>query len=153
LHKPVVRQLEDILRYNTYTHGLQELLRYADRNSMAHGREVRLPFLNHTLVEFALSLPTALKIHNGFAKWVLRTSMQPYLPANIVWRKGKVGYEPPQQQWMQHAKAVEMVHEARRTLIKQGVLKQAALNNPISATRAHDADNSDWRYLCAAWLI
>ncbi len=36
--------------------GLDELLRYADRNSMAHGREVRLPFLSHELVEFIFTL-------------------------------------------------------------------------------------------------
>ena len=40
--------------------GLEELLRFADRNSMAHGREVRLPFLNHELVEFIFSLPANL---------------------------------------------------------------------------------------------
>ena len=43
LQKPLVKQLEDILYYNTFNFGLQELLRYADRNSMAHSREVRLP--------------------------------------------------------------------------------------------------------------
>jgi asparagine synthase (glutamine-hydrolysing) len=39
--------LNGVLHFNTCTHGLEELLRYADRNSMAHGREVRLPFLSH----------------------------------------------------------------------------------------------------------
>ena len=58
LHKPVVRTLDDILHYNTFTFGLSELLRYADRNSMAHSREVRLPFLNHNLVEFIFSMPS-----------------------------------------------------------------------------------------------
>src|SRR4030095_5525241 len=48
--------------FNTCMHGLEELLRYADRNSMAHGREVRLPFLNHELVEFIFSLPANDKI-------------------------------------------------------------------------------------------
>ena len=57
LQKPVVKQLEDILYYNTFITGLPELLRYADRNSMAHSREVRLPFLFHELVQFIFSLP------------------------------------------------------------------------------------------------
>ncbi len=43
-YKPVVRGLNDLLYFNTFRSGLEELLRYADRNSMAHGREVRLPF-------------------------------------------------------------------------------------------------------------
>lgn len=44
IHKPVITKLNDILYFNTYTMGLAELLRFADRNSMAHGTEVRLPF-------------------------------------------------------------------------------------------------------------
>ena len=44
INKPVVRSLNDILHFNTFQSGLEELLRYADCNSMAHSREVRLPF-------------------------------------------------------------------------------------------------------------
>ena len=75
----------------------EELLRYADRNSMAHSREVRLPFLQHDLVEFVFSLPSGMKIKDGFTKWILRRSMEQILPGNICWRKDKIGYEPPQQ--------------------------------------------------------
>ncbi|MEO5942505.1 MAG: asparagine synthase (glutamine-hydrolyzing), partial [Ferruginibacter sp.] len=46
IHKPIVTKLNDILYFNTMESGLEELLRYADRNSMANGVEVRLPFLN-----------------------------------------------------------------------------------------------------------
>lgn len=53
------------LYFNTCTHRLEELLRYADRNAMAHGREVRLPFLSHELVEFIFSLPSILKSGTG----------------------------------------------------------------------------------------
>src|SRR5205814_9013220 len=52
ISKPFVTKLNDLLYFNACQGGLQELLRYADRNSMAHGCEVRLPFLNHQLVEF-----------------------------------------------------------------------------------------------------
>src|SRR4029079_15961702 len=69
-YKPVVRELNDILYFNTLQTGLEELLRFADRNSMAHGREVRLPFLSHELVQFIFSLPSNYKIRNGFTKWI-----------------------------------------------------------------------------------
>src|SRR4030095_8477677 len=72
LQKPVITKLEDILYYETFYVGLPELLRYADRNSMAHSTEVRLPFLGHEVVEFIFSLPSNLKIKNGFTKWILR---------------------------------------------------------------------------------
>ncbi|HKC36447.1 MAG TPA: asparagine synthase (glutamine-hydrolyzing), partial [Chitinophagaceae bacterium] len=49
---PEIFSLNGVLYFNTCMHGLEELLRYADRNSMAHGREVRLPFLDHELIEF-----------------------------------------------------------------------------------------------------
>ena len=53
IHKPIVAKLNDILYFNTMQFGLgRALLRFADRNSMAHGCEVRLPFLSHELVEF-----------------------------------------------------------------------------------------------------
>lgn len=150
LQKPVVKQLEDILYYNTFTTGLPELLRYADRNGMAHSREVRLPFLNHELVEFVFSLPADEKIKNGFTKWILRKSMEQKLPAEIVWRKGKVGFEPPQKEWMQDKQIQEMIMDSRKKLVQEKVLNDKVLNIPIMPKAAHDADNFDWRYLCAA---
>lgn len=153
LYKPVVDKLNDILYFNTRQSGLEELLRYADRNSMAHSREIRLPFLNHELVQFIFSLPANLKIHDGYTKWILRKSMQAKLPDEIVWRKDKVGFEPPQQQWMQHAQVQEYMHESRRKLVKSGILKSNVLNKPVHANSAHSANNYDWRYLCAAQFM
>jgi asparagine synthase (glutamine-hydrolysing) len=80
--------------------GLQELLRYADRNSMAHSREVRLPFLDHKLVTFCFSLPDSYKLRMGWTKYILRKSFEDILPHDIAWRKEKVGFEPPQQDWL-----------------------------------------------------
>jgi asparagine synthase (glutamine-hydrolysing) len=57
--------LFNILKEDTTVHGLKTLLRYADRNAMAHSREVRLPFLDHHLVEFVFSLPDDFKLHEG----------------------------------------------------------------------------------------
>lgn len=153
LQKPVVNTLEDVLHHSTFTAGLGELLRYADRNSMAHSREVRLPFLNHTLVEFIFSLPSHYKIRNGFTKWLLRQSMLPLLPENIVWRKDKIGYEPPQQQWMQQAAIQEMISDARKKLVGYNVLNAGIINKPVRPSAAHERQSDDWRYLCAAFLF
>ena len=153
LQKPVVKQLEDILYYNTFNTGLPELLRYADRNSMAHSREVRLPFLFHELVEFIFSLPASLKIKDGFTKWVLRKSMEQTLPAEITWRKGKTGFEPPQKKWMQHKDVQDMIVTAREKLVREKVLQPSILKTPIVPMAAHDANNFDWRYLCAATMF
>ena len=153
LQKPVVKGLEDILYYNTFHFGLEELLRYADRNSMAHSVEVRLPFLFYELVEFIFSLPSSYKIKNGFTKWILRQSMQNILPHEIVWRTGKIGYEPPQQQWMQQPALQQMIMESRSKLVKEKVLNKNVMAAPLSATDAHNPDNNDWKYLNAAALF
>ncbi|MEP6844432.1 MAG: asparagine synthase (glutamine-hydrolyzing) [Panacibacter sp.] len=153
LQKPVVKQLEDILYYNTFNTGLPELLRYADRNSMAHSREVRLPFLSHELVQFIFSLPAAYKIKDGFTKWILRKAMEPQLPKEIVWRKGKVGFEPPQKEWMQNKQVQEMIIESRRKLVKEKVLQPTVIDAPLQPKAAHDAGNFDWRYLCASTIF
>ena len=120
---------------------------------MAHSREVRLPFLNHQLVEFIFSLPASLKIKDGFTKWILRKSVEDKLPETIVWRKGKVGYEPPQEQWMQQPAIVEMIHESRKKLISKNILNPKVLSASIQPKSAHAADNYDWRYLSAAAIL
>lgn len=145
--------LNGALYFNTCIHGLGELLRYADRNSMAHGREVRLPFLSHELVEFIFSLPANFKIRNGWTKWLLRTSMNQKLPDEIVWRKNKVGFEPPQKQWMQHNKVQEMIMDAKNKLVKEKILKPEVLNKKIIPKASHEKDNFDWRYLSASLLF
>lgn len=94
------------LKNDTLSDGLKTLLRYADRNSMAHSREVRLPFLSHKLVEFVFSLPDHFKLGNGWTKLVLRESMKGILPTAITWRTDKIGYEPPQNQWIAAKKTI-----------------------------------------------
>ena len=151
--KPTVRKLNDILYFHTCQLGLQELLRYADRNSMAHGLEVRLPFLNHELVQFVFSLPSHFKIKEGWTKWILRKSMQGQLPNPILWRTDKVGFEPPQQQWMAGKRIIEKIMEARKNLVNEHILKPSVLQKPLQIQAAHENGNDDFRYLCASSLL
>ena len=153
IHKPIITKLNDILNFNTSTLGLEELLRFADRNSMAHGREVRLPFLNHELVQFLFTLPAQYKIHDGWTKWLLRKAMDKKLPDEIVWRKDKVGYEPPQKQWMQQPALQDYIQEAKQQLVNRGILNTTVLNKKIIPEAAHEANNHDWRYLCVAAIL
>ncbi len=153
LYKPVVRNLNDILHYNVFYHGLEELLRFADRNAMAHGVEVRLPFLSHRLVEFAFGLPSGLKIREGFTKWILRKCFEQRLPPEIVWRKDKVGYEPPQETWMKEKNVEEMIIEARKKLVSHNMLNKKIIDAPALSSSAHDGNNLDWRILNVAHFI
>ena len=150
---PELSHLNGLLYFNTCVHGLEELLRYADRNSMAHGREVRLPFLSHELVEFVFTLPPHFKIRKGWTKWLLRESMAKNLPAEITWRRDKVGFEPPQKQWMQNKKLREMIQEARQKIVKEKILNPGIITKPIAESSAYETNTNDWRYLTASFFI
>lgn len=150
---PTIFGLKGILYFNTCIHGLEELLRFADRNSMAHGCEVRLPFLNHELVQFVFSLPSHFKIRQGWTKWLLRQSIKNELPEAIVWRKNKVGFEPPQKIWMQDAGIKELIMESKKKMVDEKILKPDVLKKSIQPKAAYEADNFDWRYLSAGLLF
>jgi asparagine synthase (glutamine-hydrolysing) len=150
---PPVSGLNDALYFNTCINGLEELLRYADRNSMAHGCEVRLPFLDHNLVEFIFSLPSDFKIKQGWTKWVLRKSVNDKLPAEIAWRKNKIGFEPPQQQWMQNKTIQNMIRECRKKLAEEKIIKPDVVDRPVNATPSYSAGNYDWKYLVAGFYL
>lgn len=123
--------LNSILYASTMNGGLQQLLRYADRNSMAFGREVRLPYLNHDLVRFIFSLQPQFKIRDGWTKWILRNSYKDELPAKICWRKEKIGYEPPQKQWMQNKEITERVSEYKSRFLSEGILHKRFKNKEL----------------------
>jgi asparagine synthase (glutamine-hydrolysing) len=151
--KPVVEKLNDIQYADLMILGLEELLRYADRNSMAHGREVRLPFLSHELVQFVISLPAGLRMKNGFTKWMLRTAMNKKLPPEIAWQKGKIGYEPPQQEWMQQDCVKQGIMQSRQKLVDLRICGSGIMNKPILPQAAHASGNFDFRCLTAGlWL-
>ena len=153
IHKPVVTKLNDILYFNTMQFGLEELLRYADRNSMAHGVEVRLPFLFHELVKFVFSLSSDMKINHGFTKYILRKTIENKLPPEIAWRTDKVGFEPPQKEWMENARMQELLRDSKSYLVKEHILRPQALSGKSGNYHVHDGDNYEWRYLNAAEFL
>lgn len=150
---PTSHDLNGALYYNTFVNGLEELLRLADRNSMAHSVEVRLPFLQHEMVEFLFTLPPHFKIHQGWTKWLLRKAVDDKLPKEIVWRKDKVGYEPPQKEWMKIKAVQEKIMEGKEKLVKEGILIPSILQNKIIPKTAHEDESFDWRYWSAARLF
>jgi asparagine synthase (glutamine-hydrolysing) len=72
---------------------------YTDKMSMAAGVEVRVPFLDLELVEFAARIPLGLKQRGSVGKWVLKKAMEPYLPRDVIYRP-KSGFGAPLRRWM-----------------------------------------------------
>jgi asparagine synthase (glutamine-hydrolysing) len=64
-----------------------ELLMYADKLSMAHSLEVRVPYLDRTIVEYAQRLGAGFKVRNGSRKWLHRRVCERYLPSHLLKRK------------------------------------------------------------------
>ena len=95
----VRHQMAQAMQYNC----LPQLLRYADRNSMAFSRESRLPFLDYDLIDFCISLPDDFFFNDGWQKYILRETTKAYVPDSIRWRADKVGYAAPLDIWMRGA--------------------------------------------------
>lgn len=74
-------------------------LNYADKTGMAHGVEIRVPFLDPDLVAWAATLPLHAKLRRGRTKWALRKAMEPHLPREIIYRP-KSGFGLPLRAWL-----------------------------------------------------
>ena len=81
-------------------YSIPRILRMVDKNSMAFSVEIRVPFLDHRLVEYAFSLPSNQKIRNGWTKYILRNSTKGVLPEKIRLRRNKIGFATPQADWL-----------------------------------------------------
>jgi asparagine synthase (glutamine-hydrolysing) len=88
---PLPTELQALLRHQVQE-SLPSLLRYEDRNSMAHSIEARVPFLDHRLVELAFRLPIESKVRGADTKRVLREAMKGVLPEPIRTRRDKLGF-------------------------------------------------------------
>lgn len=103
--------LHGALYRDTFGRFLTTLLRYGDRNSMAHSREVRLPFCDHRIAELAFSLPPSHLMGDAQTKRLLRRSTAGLLPEKIRLRWNKRGFLPPQDRWFQSKVMVACVRE------------------------------------------
>jgi asparagine synthase (glutamine-hydrolysing) len=95
-----LRLLQDLTEYS-----LPSLLRYEDRNSMAHSMESRPPFLDQELVELVLSLPSDAIVRDGWSRWIFREAMQGILPEKIRLRRKKIGFTTPEMRWLRAERA------------------------------------------------
>jgi asparagine synthase (glutamine-hydrolysing) len=76
-------------------------LSYTDRMSMATGVEVRVPFLDPELVEYAARIPLSCKQRRRVGKWVLKRGLEAYLPRDVIYRP-KTGFGAPLRRWIRH---------------------------------------------------
>lgn len=91
--------------HESMTKGLVSLLRYEDRNSMAHSIESRVPFLTPQIAQFIYSLPDDYLIDpKGLSKCVFRKAMRGIVPDAVLDRQDKIGFATPEQKWLKNLK-------------------------------------------------
>jgi asparagine synthase (glutamine-hydrolysing) len=117
-------------------------LNYTDKTSMAHGVEVRVPFLDPDLVDLSTRIPLEYKQHGSVSKWILKRAMEPYLPHEIIYRP-KTGFGAPMRQWLQGPLAgllAEMT--SPESLRKHSIFDPAAVAALVKANSANQVDGS-----------
>jgi asparagine synthase (glutamine-hydrolysing) len=92
-------RLDAVQRVSVMATPLPLYLRVEDRNSMAHGVEVRVPFLDHRLVAQALTLPTHWRMRGQWNKYALRESLRGKIPEVVRTRAEKMGFPMPSAKW------------------------------------------------------
>jgi asparagine synthase (glutamine-hydrolysing) len=130
-------QYADVL---TYLPG--DILAKVDRASMAHSLEVRVPFLDHPLVEWAASLPPALRLNPRGGKYVLRAALEGELPDAVLHRR-KMGFAVPLAAWLRGP----LLEPARRALAEpafaeSGLFDMEAVSRLIDRHRGGRSDHS-----------
>jgi asparagine synthase (glutamine-hydrolysing) len=78
---------------------LPALLQVEDRMSMAHGLESRVPLLDHSIVEFAATVPADLKFKGGQMKHFIKSTFNEDLPQSLMQRRDKMGFPVPLKEW------------------------------------------------------
>lgn len=102
------RNLNKRLLFDLTEGSVPNLLRYEDKNSMAHSIESRVPFLDHEFVEFVHTLPIDQKIKYGWNRYVYRNAMKGLMPDKNRLRRNKIGFVNSEWEWLQ-AKSTQII--------------------------------------------
>ncbi|MDA1354291.1 MAG: asparagine synthase (glutamine-hydrolyzing) [bacterium] len=132
---------------------LSMLLRYEDRNSMAHSIESRLPFLDYRLVEHILGLRDDQKIRDGVTKWVLRQSEAPRLPNKILNRMDKMGFVTAEKKWLKEEPELFISELNKAKQILAPIIDCDQFDEYIRSVSNGKITFSPWKVICLArWM-
>ena len=129
------------------------LLVKIDRASMACSLELRTPYLDHRLIEFAAGLPAALKVRRFGLKQVFKRAVEPWLPGEIV-RRQKRGFSVPIARWIRgELRPFVDATLAEDKLRREGILNPAFIRRLLEEHWSGRADHRKalWAVLCFEW--
>lgn len=128
-----------------------QMLTRLDRASMAHSLEARVPFLSHKMVDWALTVPTKLKLRDKTGKFILRNAIGPWLPPGIL-KRPKQGFQIPMAEWFRGsfgAFAREAWHDSGAAAA--GYLDPVAVDRLFIEHNRGEADHSRMLYAIAVF--
>jgi asparagine synthase (glutamine-hydrolysing) len=142
LHPTPGAGLDVLLRRDCASWLPDYLLLRADKVSMAHSTEARVPYLDWSIAEYAFTLSASMKLRNGVGKWILRRIASDYLPSAVV-EQEKRGFPLPLNGWLGRGIHARPVQQALEAVVDSGFISNVALRRLIidcSCTRSrHDA--------------
>lgn len=98
LEQRSLQPIEEFMLGDLLVHMPASLLQRLDRATMAHSLEARVPFLSRSFVDWALTVPTDLKLRHGTGKYLLRRAVEPWLPP-VTLKGRKLGFQMPLADW------------------------------------------------------
>ena len=107
-----------------------------DKTSMAANLEVRVPFLNSEMIDFAAHMPPSLKLHGFKRKYILKRALERVLPRDVIWRK-KAGFGAPVRSWLRGA-----LRPLVDDLLSEDTVKSRGLFDPQEVRRIISANIS-----------
>ena len=117
-------------------------LEYADRMSMANSLEVRAPFTDYKLLEFALRVPERMKVRGTETKWITRQAMGDLLPREVL-NKKKMGFNPPLPQWINgELRPVIQKFLSPENLQRRGIFRPEAVQKLVRDHQENRRDNA-----------
>jgi asparagine synthase (glutamine-hydrolysing) len=145
--------VEEILYADTVVRLPDAMLTKVDRASMAHSLEVRVPFLAHTFVDFAATMPITLKLRGATGKYIVRKAVEPWLPPGFLDRP-KQGFAVPLARWVKgdFGRYAESIWRDLRA-DDAGVLDSRSVDALFAEHRSGAADRSQLLYALAMFAL
>ncbi len=135
---------ESVIFQDTMEYLPDEVLMKADRASMLHSLELRVPLLDHRLIELSWQMPVDMKIRGGSGKWMLRQILSDLVPSEL-WNRPKMGFSSPVSEWLRgplHDWAHDLLSESRlrrEGYLDYGIVAQQFRMHEEGRLNAHQA--------------
>lgn len=147
--------LDRHLRGQLHDYGFNQILHYEDQSSMSQGIEIRSPFVDYRIMEFAFSLPPDAKFSGGITKRILREAFRQRLPHRIIGNEKKIGFGVPFDDWLSSAPLQALVkHLVSSSGFRTcGLWRPDKLEERLLGPQAARRRFPAWRFVATAlWL-